>query len=136
MCGIVGICEMEKPGGVDVETLRRMMSTIRHRGPDETGAYIDDRIGLGHLRLSIIDLTSGSQPIHNEDETLWIVYNGEIFNYIELREQLEQQGHRFTTTSDTEVIIHLFEEHGPDCLNLLNGQFAFALWDSTNQSYS
>jgi asparagine synthase (glutamine-hydrolysing) len=111
-----------------------MMSVIRHRGPDEVGMYLDDRVGLGHLRLSIIDLESGSQPIHNEDETLWIVYNGEIFNYIELRETLTQKGHRFYTTSDTEVIVHLYEEYGAECLNRLNGQFAFALWDSARQS--
>lgn len=134
MCGLTGILNMEGPARVDLGTLKRMMGVIRHRGPDESGIYADDRVGLGHLRLSIIDLASGSQPIHNEDETLWIVYNGEVFNYIELREQLQEKGHRFYTTSDTEVIIHLFEEYGPECLNLLNGQFAFALWDSAQQS--
>ncbi|MBN1361371.1 MAG: asparagine synthase (glutamine-hydrolyzing) [Sedimentisphaerales bacterium] len=135
MCGIVGIHNLgaeEVP--IDLRDLRRMMTTIRHRGPDEAGVYLDDAVGLGHLRLSIIDLESGAQPIHNEDKTLWIVYNGEVFNYIELRETLEAKGHRFYTTSDTEVIVHLYEEHGPECLNWLNGQFAFALWDSMRRS--
>jgi len=130
MCGIVGICKLQSGPDIDLNTVTRMMSPIRHRGPDETGVYLDDRVGLGHLRLSIIDLESGCQPIHNEDETLWIVYNGEAFNYVELRRQLQEQGHRFYTTSDTEVILHLYEEEGPRCVERLNGQFAFALWDS------
>ncbi len=135
MCGIVGIHSIDSSrADVNLDRLRDMMGVIRHRGPDEAGLYVDDRIGLGHLRLSIIDLESGAQPIHNEDETLWIVYNGELFNYVELREQLEQKGHRFYTTSDTEVLVHLYEEHGTECLNWLNGQFAFALWDSARQS--
>ena len=106
---------------------------MHHRGPDESGAYVDDRIGLGHARLSIIDLAGGTQPIHNEDETIWIVYNGEVFNYPELRDDLIKKGHRFYTTSDTEVIIHLYEELGPDCLEYLNGQFAFAIWNAATR---
>ncbi len=129
MCGIVGICNLGPASDIGVETLSRMMGAIRYRGPDEAGIYIDDRIGLGHVRLSIIDLAGGGQPIHNEDQTLWIVYNGEIFNYPELREQLECLGHRFYTTSDTEVLLHLYEQEGPECLTRLNGQFAFAIWD-------
>lgn len=108
----------------------RMVGALDHRGPDETGLYLDDSIGLGHARLSIIDLSGGSQPIHNEDGTLWIVYNGEIFNYLELKEDLVKRGHRFYTSSDTEVILHLFEEKGHSCLRQLNGQFALAIWNS------
>jgi asparagine synthase (glutamine-hydrolysing) len=124
------MCHINGPDGVCLETLKNMIGVVRHRGPDETGVYLDDRVGLAHARLSIIDLSSGVQPIHNEDKTLWIVYNGEVFNYVELRQTLQQKGHRFYTTSDTEVILHLYEEEGPDCLAQLNGQFAFAIWDA------
>jgi asparagine synthase (glutamine-hydrolysing) len=110
-----------------------MVGAINHRGPDESGLYIDDHCGLGHARLSIIDLSGGSQPIHNEDQSLWIIFNGEIFNYLELREELLAKGHRFYTSSDTEVILHIFEELGPDCLKRLNGQFALAIWDSSRK---
>ena len=133
MCGIVGICELRGGQNASLPELQRMMAPIRHRGPDETGVYLDDGVGLGHLRLSIIDLQSGGQPIHNEDETLWIVYNGEAFNYVELRQELQEQGHRFYTTSDTEVILHLYEREGPRCVERLNGQFAFAIWDRGNR---
>ncbi len=129
MCGIVGICRLQAGSAIHPHTIARMMAMIRHRGPDGTGIYLDDQVGLGHLRLSIIDLERGCQPIHNEDETLWIIYNGEAFNYVELRRQLEQQGHRFYTTSDTEVILHLYEQEGPRCVERLNGQFAFAIWN-------
>jgi asparagine synthase (glutamine-hydrolysing) len=107
-----------------------MLGTIRHRGPDEFGIYRDAYVGLGSARLSIIDLSSGQQPIGNENETLWIVFNGEIFNYVELRPDLEARGHRFSTNSDTEVILHLYEDYGPACLDYLNGQFAIAIWDA------
>jgi len=130
MCGIVGVCYSERETGNRFSTLQRMMSAIRYRGPDESGIYMDDIVVLGHVRLSIIDLASGCQPIHNEDETLWIVYNGEVFNYVELREELQAQGHRFYTASDTEVVLHLYEQEGARCLERLNGQFAFAIWDS------
>ena len=133
MCGIVGICELRDGRRPAVHEIQRMMAQIRHRGPDETGIYLDDTVGLGHLRLSIIDLQSGGQPIHNEDQTLWIVYNGEAFNYVELRQELQRQGHRFYTTSDTEVILHLYEQEGPRCVERLNGQFAFAIWDNVRQ---
>jgi len=110
-----------------------MLATVRHRGPDEFGVYLfragECSLGMGNARLSIIDLAGGQQPISNEDGTKWIVFNGEIFNYLELRDELEKQGHRFATDSDTEVIVHLFEQHGPECVHHLNGQFAFALWD-------
>ncbi|RLC64931.1 MAG: asparagine synthase (glutamine-hydrolyzing) [Chloroflexota bacterium] len=129
MCGIVGIYNLTQHHPIDQSLLERMLGLIRHRGPDEFGIYRDSRIGLGNARLSIIDLSTGSQPIANEDETVWIVFNGEIFNYVELRPELEAQGHRFTTTSDTEVIVPLYEQYGPRCIEFLNGQFAFAIWD-------
>ncbi len=118
----------------DRELIGRMVNMIRHRGPDEFGAYIDNRCALGQARLSIIDLATGSQPLSNEDETLWITFNGEIFNYIELRTELEIKGHRFKTRSDTEVIVHSYEEWGEECLNRFNGQFAFALYDRKAKS--
>jgi len=130
MCGIAGICHINGPNGVSLDTIKSMIGVLCHRGPDEAGIYLDDRVGLGYARLSIIDLSSGVQPIHNEDKSLWIVYNGEVFNYVELRRALEQKGHRFYTTSDTEVVLHLYEEQGPDCLTQLNGQFAMAIWDA------
>jgi asparagine synthase (glutamine-hydrolysing) len=130
MCGIAGICGLSRPCGASVDMLQKMVGIVRHRGPDEVGIYIDDWAGLGHARLSIIDLSSGTQPVHNEDQTMWIVYNGETFNYIELRQQLERAGHRFHTTSDTEVLLHMYEQYGHDCLEHLNGQFAFAIWDA------
>lgn len=129
MCGIVGI--VNPAGAVPVEegVLRRMLGAVRHRGPDEFGIYRDDHAGLGSARLSIIDLSGGTQPITNEDGRLWIVFNGEIFNYPELRCELEARGHRFATQTDTEVILHLYEDLGPECLGRLNGQFAIAVWD-------
>jgi asparagine synthase (glutamine-hydrolysing) len=130
MCGIAGICHIGGPNGISLNTIKRMIGVLRHRGPDEAGVYIDDQVGLGHARLSIIDLAGGVQPIHNEDKTLWIVYNGEVFNYPELTEELVQKGHRFYTTTDTEVILHLYEQEGPDCLARMNGQWAMAIWDA------
>lgn len=130
MCGIAGFTSLDGTRTLPPEVLGRMVSSIRHRGPDAWGAYLDDRTGLGHARLSIIDLAGGDQPIHNEDESLWIVYNGEIFNYPELRGELLSRGHRFYTSTDTEVVLHLFEEEGPGCLSRLNGQFAFAIWNA------
>jgi len=133
MCGITGICHLKAPGPIDLDLMKKMIGALHHRGPDESGIYLDDRVGLGQARLSIIDLAGGSQPIHNEDKTLWIVYNGEVFNYIELKQYLLKKGHHFYTTSDTEVILHLYETLGPSCLDQLNGQFAFAIWDSKNK---
>lgn len=112
----------------------RMVNQIRHRGPDEFGAYLDDRCVLGQARLSIIDLAGGSQPLANEDGTVWVTFNGEIFNYVELRPQLEKAGHRFRTRSDTEVIVHAYEQWGRQCLSYFNGQFAFAIYDKKDES--
>jgi asparagine synthase (glutamine-hydrolysing) len=134
MCGIAGTFNLRKPHRIREVDLRRMLAMIRHRGPDQFGIYLDDHVGLGSARLSIIDLNCGQQPIANEDETLWIVFNGEIFNYVELRPELEARGHAFTTHTDTEVLLHLYEEYGADCLQRLNGQFAFAVWDTRAQS--
>ena len=134
MCGIVGTANLTGSAPILEDNLRQMLAMIRHRGPDQFGIYLDEHAGLGSARLSIIDLTGGQQPICNEDKTLWIVFNGEIFNYIDLRPMLEARGHRFTTHTDTEVILHLFEDYGPDCLQYLNGQFAIAIWDTKTQS--
>ena len=135
MCGISGILNLKNPVPINSDYLRRMTYALRHRGPDETGAYIDDWVGLAQSRLSIIDLSSGSQPIHNEDRSLWIIFNGEIFNYPEIRELLAKLGHKFYTTSDTEVILHLYEEKKEKCLEDLNGQFAFVIWDSKRKEF-
>lgn len=134
MCGIIGTINLNKDYVIQEKILRQMLAMIRHRGPDEYGIYLDDQAGLGSARLSIIDLSGGQQPISNEDESLWIVFNGEIFNYVELRPALETRGHVFTTNSDTEVILHLYEDLGVECLQYLNGQFAIAIWDRNNQS--
>ncbi len=129
MCGIAGICVPEHSTPPDRDVLLRMTRTLRHRGPDGEGTYLNDVVGLGHRRLSIIDLATGSQPMFNEDRSIAIVFNGEIYNYLELKPDLERKGHKFTTTSDTEVILHLYEDMGTRCLEVLNGMFAFALWD-------
>lgn len=134
MCGIAGILKLADREPVAEAELRRMLALLRHRGPDEFGIFLGNGIGLGSARLRIIDLSTGQQPIGNEDGTLWIVFNGEIFNYVELRPDLEARGHRFTTDSDTEVLLHLYEEFGPECLAKVNGQFAFAIWDTRAQS--
>lgn len=133
MCGIVGVVSLNRETQINDFHIRQMLSMIRHRGPDEFGMYLDTFAGLGSARLSIIDINTGQQPIPDEDESSWIVFNGEIFNYLELRQQLEAQGHQFRTQSDTEVILHGYEEYGVDCLSHLNGQFAFAIWDSQQQ---
>jgi asparagine synthase (glutamine-hydrolysing) len=129
MCGIVGIIDFRGPRP-SPDVVRRMMVQAHHRGPDSDGLYIDDDVALGHTRLSIIDLEGGQQPMHNEDRSLWVTFNGEIFNYVELRELLTQKGHRFATRSDTEVILHCYEEYGERCVDHFNGQWAFAVWDS------
>ncbi len=130
MCGICGILKPKGGQPPDVEHLKRMMTLIRHRGPDSSGYYRDPFMALGHLRLSIIDLATGDQPLSNEEGTLWIVFNGEIFNYLELRQELIEHGHRFRTQSDTEVIVHAYEQWGRDCFARFNGQWALALWDT------
>ena len=128
MCGICGF--VGDRGVITDETLERMNKTLMRRGPDEGGTYRDDLVGLAMRRLSIIDLDGGHQPISNEDGTVWVVYNGEIYNYRELRTVLQQRGHRFRTNTDTEVIVHLYEEYGDGFVNQLRGMFAFCLWDS------
>jgi asparagine synthase (glutamine-hydrolysing) len=130
MCGLCGIVNFRNGEPVDPALLRRMTDTMRRRGPDDEGFYVNGPVGLGHRRLSIIDLSTGRQPIHNEDGTIWIVFNGEIYNSPDLRTRLERAGHRFYTQTDTETIVHAYEEYGPDAIGLLNGIFAFALWDS------
>src|SRR6202049_5137144 len=128
MCGIAGI--VARDGEViDAEQVRRMTDAIVHRGPDDEGILAEANIGLGMRRLSIIDLSGGRQPIHNEDKTVWVVFNGEIYNFPELRPELEKKGHKFHTHTDTEVIVHLYEEYGADCVQKLRGMFAFAVFD-------
>ncbi len=130
MCGIAGILKREKGVAVSVESLRRMCAAMVHRGPDDDGIYTEGGVGLGMRRLSIIDLATGNQPLSNEDGSIWIAFNGEIYNHLALREKLIESGHRFRTQCDTETIVHLYEEHGRDCLRHLRGMFAFAIWDS------
>ena len=133
MCGIAGIIGIPGTYSADAADIHRMCQTIVHRGPDDEGIYAHDCAGLGMRRLSIIDLCTGHQPIHNEDRSVWVVFNGEIYNFAELRPQLEAQGHRFYTNSDTEVIVHLYEQYGADCVHFLRGMFAFAVWDNVNK---
>lgn len=130
MCGIAGIVNLATGEPPSLERIASMIAPLRHRGPDESGVYLDDTVALGHLRLSIIGLDDGTQPICNENGKLWIVYNGEAFNYIELKCDLIKKGHRFVTETDTEVLLHLYEEYGTGCLEKINGQFSFAIWDS------
>ena len=133
MCGIAGIVRSDG-AQIDRELLTRMNDAIRHRGPDDDGFYFSDGVGLAMRRLSIIDLKGGHQPIHNSDRTAWIVFNGEIYNYRELRKQLEARGHQFYTDSDTEAIVHAYDEYGTDCPKYLRGMFAFAIWDERAKS--
>jgi asparagine synthase (glutamine-hydrolysing) len=129
MCGICGKLNLDSEEPVGEELLAAMTDSLHHRGPDGRGLYRWGPVGLGHRRLSIIDLNTGDQPISNENGNVWVVYNGEIYNFQELRRELEGRGHRFRTTSDTEVIVHLYEDAGPACVERLQGMFAFALWD-------
>ena len=132
MCGIAGIARGE-PAGVHERTLRRMADALAHRGPDASGTWSGDRVGLAHTRLSIIDVACGQQPLANEDGQVLVTYNGEVYNYRELRVELERAGHRFRTHSDTEVLVHAYEEWGDDFPNRLNGQFAFAIYDQRRE---
>lgn len=134
MCGICGKLNFERNHRVSPELIRGMLDTIRHRGPDDEGTYFGSQVGLGHRRLSIIDLSTGHQPLSNEDGSVWIVFNGEIYNYQELRVFLLGKGHTFKTQTDTEVIIHLYEELGPQCVEKLRGMFAFAIWDENTKT--
>src|SRR5215469_14240300 len=129
MCGIAGILEFARDARPDLDTLRLMCRTMSHRGPDDDGFYNDGPAGIAMRRLSIVDLATGHQPLCNEDESLWIVFNGEIYNHAILREQLIACGHSYRTRSDTETIIHLYEQYGRDCVQHLRGMFAFAIWD-------
>jgi asparagine synthase (glutamine-hydrolysing) len=131
MCGIVGYCRLTgaaAPPPPDV--IERMLGAVRHRGPDGAGTHFDASVGLGHARLSILDLEGGAQPLANEDRSVWISFNGEVFNHVELRRQLIGRGHRFRTHSDTETVVHAYEDLGTHCVDELNGDFAFALWDA------
>src|SRR5438128_872205 len=130
MCGICG-----SVGGAraDRGVLARMAGTLAHRGPDDEGYYLDETAALGFRRLSIIDLETGNQPLENEDGSVHLVFNGEIYNFQELRGDLEGRGHKFATGSDGEVVVHLYEERGTGCLEALEGMFALALWDSRSQ---
>ena len=132
MCGIAGVA-FASDKLADPAQVQRMCDVIRHRGPDDEGIFVDGPVGLGMRRLSIIDLASGHQPIHNEDETIWVVFNGEIYNYAKLRAELESLGHRFYTHSDTETLVHLYEQYGEDMVRRLNGMFSFAIWDSVKR---
>lgn len=129
MCGICGIINLTEGRPPDLDLLTRMMGRLRHRGPDSSGYYRDKHVALGHTRLSIIDLETGAQPLSNENDTIWVTFNGEIFNYIELASELKSHGHAFKTKSDTEVIVHAYEEWGTSCFEHFNGQWALALWD-------
>ncbi len=132
MCGIAGIVK-QSGDVVDRALLQRMIGMVNHRGPDAAGFHLSGPVGLAHARLSIIDLAGGHQPMSNNDKSIWITFNGEIFNYVEIREDLIRKGHRFQTQSDTEVILHLYEEKGEECVHDLNGQWAFAIWDSKRE---
>jgi asparagine synthase (glutamine-hydrolysing) len=124
MCGICGFT------GHDEERVRRMADRLAHRGPDQHGTFVDNHVSLAHRRLSIVDLSErASQPMSNEDGSVWLVYNGEIYNHADLRPELEALGHRFKSDTDTEVVIHAYEEYGVDAIKRMRGMFAFALWD-------
>ena len=129
MCGICGFCFSDKRP-VDLGILAKMTSALKHRGPDDEGYYTDAGVALGHRRLSIIDLDTGRQPVHNEDKTIYVILNGEIYNFPEIKRELERRGHRFYTKTDTEVLVHLYEEREERCVESLNGMFAFAIWDA------
>src|SRR5437588_6342723 len=131
MCGIAGIFDTTGSTRVDPQTIHAMCAAMVHRGPDKEGIHVDGSLGLGSRRLSIIDLSTGQQPIHNEDGNLWIVFNGEIYNFQALRPGLEARGHHFSTYSDTEVILHLYEELGAKCVEQLRGMFALAIYDKS-----
>src|SRR5918996_596517 len=130
MCGIAGIVAADRLQAGDRERVPLMRDVIAHRGPDDAGLFVDDRAALGHRRLSIVDLAAGHQPLANEDESIWIVFNGEIYNHGEVRPELERAGHRYRTRADTETIVHAYEEWGDACVERLRGMFAFAIWDA------
>ena len=130
MCGVCGIYEYKTHKPVDQQILADMLHVLHHRGPDDAGVYFDKDLALGMRRLSIIDLNGGKQPISNEDGKVVTVLNGEIYNYQSLRDEMENRGHRLLTASDTEVIVHLYEDFGEECVQHLRGMFGFAVWDA------
>ena len=134
MCGIFGVFNIDPSRPVDLQALRRMGQVLAHRGPDGGGLHTDGALGIGMRRLSIIDLKTGNQPLANEDGSIWVVFNGELYNYRQLTAELLARGHRFSTTSDTEVLVHLYEEHGEACVDRLRGMFAFAIWDHSRRT--
>ena len=134
MCGIAGIVSSDRTERIEESLVHQMCEAIVHRGPDDEGLLARQNVGLGMRRLSIIDLSGGHQPIFNEDRSAWIVFNGEIYNFPELRPELEARGHHFSTHTDTETIVHLYEDMGAECVQKLRGMFAFALWDDRRQS--
>src|SRR6185369_4813853 len=129
MCGICGIVNFSRNDSVDGTLIERMTSAQAHRGPDDHGYFFEDNVGLGHRRLSIIDLSGGKQPMFNEDGSIVVVFNGEIYNYADLTGDLVAKGHCFATRSDTETIVHAYEQYGEDCMRDFRGMFAFAIWD-------
>src|SRR3954470_3594462 len=129
MCGIAGFVDSDRSARPDLKLVHQMCEVIRHRGPDDEGIHVEGGVGLGMRRLSIIDLAGGRQPIHNESSTVWVVFNGEIYNYRALRAELEAKGHQFATSSDTESIVHAYEEWGEAAFGRLRGMFGIALWD-------
>jgi asparagine synthase (glutamine-hydrolysing) len=135
MCGICGVINFDRQCRVEQSALEAMNRQIVHRGPDDSGFYVSENVGLAMRRLSIVDLQAGRQPVSNEDGTVWLVYNGEIYNHAELRAHLEARGHRYRSRSDTETIVHLYEEYGRDCVRHLRGMFAFALWDERKRRF-
>jgi len=133
MCGIAGIFHFDTERRVNVQVIKSMTDSLSHRGPDGEGFFFNKNIGFGHRRLSIIDLQTGDQPMYNEDKSIVLIFNGEIYNYIELRDDLRALGHTFRTNSDTEVIIKAYQQWGIECQNKFNGMWAFALWDEKQQ---
>src|SRR5216110_792357 len=133
MCGICGVYNMQSGEPVSWELVEHMSELIAHRGPDDRGVYLDGNLGLGFTRLSIIDLSGGHQPMCNETGEIWVVFNGEIWNFKTLRQELLEKGHHFRTSSDTETIVHAYEEYGVDCIKRLHGMFGLAIWDQPHK---
>src|SRR5579863_1642792 len=133
MCGIAGFMGLQYNQDSAEHLINNMCGVIRHRGPDDQGIWVENGVALGMRRLAIIDIAGGQQPIFNEDQSILVVFNGEIYNYAALQKELAQRGHHFQTHSDTEVIVHAYEEYGDDCVSHLSGMFSFAIWDRARQ---